>query len=388
MDNLATTPVDGRVLERMLPYFTDHFGNAASSTHGFGWKAAEAVEDARGQVAASIGAKVDSEIVFTSGGTESNNLAIKGVLNHLGDADCHVITCATEHRSVLDCCDRLERRGTRVTWLAVDASGRLDPDQLKTATCADTALISVMAANNEIGTLQPLAEIAAFAKSRGILLHCDGVQAVGKIPLDVEALGIDLLSVSAHKIYGPKGAGALYVRSRKPRARIQAQIEGGGQERGRRSGTLNVPGVVGLGMACELAVSEREEEAARLTRLRRHLADALSSRLDEVSFNGHPTERLPGCLSVSFAGVPGSELITALRDIALSTGSACSSGEGRSHVLEAVGLDSDLAASTVRFGLGRFNSDEDVERVIDRVVEEVDRLSLQAHGGAAAPTRT
>ena len=378
LDNLATTPVDPRVLEAMLPFFTDRFGNAASVTHEFGWSAAEAVNVARAEVAAAVGAASAREIVFTSGGTESNNLAIKGVVDHLGRPKCHVVTCGTEHKSVLDSCSRLESQGIRVTLLPVDPEGRIDLCELDNAVGDDTVLISVMAANNEIGTVHRLQELGDFAKSKGILWHCDAVQAVGKIPLNVEELGIDLLSLSAHKIYGPKGAGALYVRSKRPRARLQAQIEGGGQESGRRSGTLNVPGVVGLGKACAIADAAREEEGVRLTGLRQRLSDGLSARLHGVQFNGHPSERLPGNLSVTFAGVPGADLITSLRGIALSTGSACSSGEERSHVLDAVGLDPELAASTLRFGLGRFNTEQEIDCVIERVVEEVRRLTSLA----------
>jgi len=377
LDNLSTTRVDPRVIDVMLPYFTGDFGNAASRTHAFGWKAAEAVDQARIQVAALIRARSSREIVFTSGATEANNLAIKGVAEFYRDRGNHLITGATEHKSVLDCCRVLERRGFEVTYLPVDAHGRIDVEQLRRAITEKTVLISVMAANNEIGTIPPLGEIGAVAKEQGILWHCDAAQAVGKIPLDVEALGADLLSVSAHKIYGPKGAGALYVRARRPRVRLQAQIEGGGQERNLRSGTLNVPGIVGLGQACALCQQEMEAEGGRLGDLRERLHTGLVRSLDGVRLNGHPQERLPGCLHVSFAGVDGAALLAALRDVALSSGSACTSGtDAPSHVLKAIGLTDEMAQSSLRFGLGRFNTSEEIDYVIERVVEEVKRRSL------------
>jgi len=377
LDNLSTTRVDPRVIDVMLPYFTGDFGNAASRTHAFGWKAAEAVDQARIQVAALIRARSSREIVFTSSATEANNLAIKGVAEFYRDRGNHLITGATEHKSVLDCCRVLERRGFEVTYLPVDAHGRIDVEQLRRAITEKTVLISVMAANNEIGTIPPLGEIGAVAKEQGILWHCDAAQAVGKIPLDVEALGADLLSVSAHKIYGPKGAGALYVRARRPRVRLQAQIEGGGQERNLRSGTLNVPGIVGLGQACALCQQEMEAEGGRLGDLRERLHTGLVRSLDGVRLNGHPQERLPGCLHVSFAGVDGAALLAALRDVALSSGSACTSGtDAPSHVLKAIGLTDEMAQSSLRFGLGRFNTSEEIDYVIERVVEEVKRRSL------------
>ena len=375
LDNLATTPVDPRVVAAMLPYFTEKFGNASSKGHPFGWKAAEAVEQARVQVASLIGARLPREIIFTSGATEANNLAIKGVAQFHRDRGNHIVTCAIEHRAVLDCCRGLEESGFRVTYLPVDEWGSVDIDQLMAALTPETVLISVMAANNEIGTVQPLAQIGEIAKERGILWHCDGAQAVGKISFDVEELGVDLLSISGHKIYGPKGGGALYVRSRRPRVRLRAQIEGGGQERGLRSGTLNVPGIVGLGRASELCLEEMEEEGLRLGGMRDRLLLGLSQRLEGVYCNGDAAERLPGCLNVSFTGVDGAALLTAFRDIALSAGSACSSGEsGPSHVLRAIGLGDDLAHASLRFGWGRFNGEEEVAYVIGRVVEEVERL--------------
>ena len=375
LDNLATTPVDPRVVEALLPYFTVFFGNASSRTHPFGWKAAEAVEESREQVAALIGARTPREIVFTSGATEANNLAIKGGVDQQRERGDHIVTCAIEHKAVLDCCQSLERSGFRVTYLPVDGDGRIDVARLREALSERTVLISLMAANNEIGTLQPLAEIGAIAKERGILWHCDAAQAVGKVPLAVEEMGVDLLSISGHKIYAPKGVGALYVRSRRPRVRLRAQIEGGGQERGIRSGTLNVPGIVGLGVACRLCLEEMEEEGTRLRGLRDRLQQQLQARLDGIRFNGHPQERLPGCLNSSFHGVDGSQLVTAFRDVALSAGSACASGEGApSHVLEAIGLPATLAHASLRFGIGRFNTAAEIDYVVERVVAEVNRL--------------
>ena len=372
LDNLATTPVDPRVFEAMLPYFTDHFGNAASKIHAFGWKAAEAVEQGRAQVSSLIGARTPREILFTSGATEANNLAIKGVAEFRGKGK-HLVTCVSEHKSVLDCCRGLEKRGYQVTYLPVDELGRIDVEQLRAALRPETVLISIMAANNEIGTIQPLQEIGALAKERGILWHCDAAQAVGKIDLDVEELGVDLLSISAHKMYAAKGTGALYVRSRRPRVRLQAQIEGGGQERGLRSGTLNVPGIVGLGKACELC--REEEERQRVAGLRDRLEEGLTSRLDGIRLNGHFCERLPGCLNVSFSGVDGAELLMAFRDIALSSGAACSSGNSvPSHVLKAIGVGDEMARASLRFGLGRFNNGEEIDYVVERVVGEVRRL--------------
>jgi len=374
LDNLATTPVDPRVVEAMLPYFTEHFGNAASKTHGFGWKAAEAVDQSRSQVAALLGAASPQEIIFTSGGTEANNLALKGVAGYYRSKGTHIVTCATEHKAVLDSCKTLEAQGYQVTYLPVDGCGRVDIDQLRAAVSDQTILISVMAANNEIGTIQPLEEIGSFAKEHGVLWHCDAVQAVGKIPLNVQELGVDLLSLSAHKIYGPKGAGALYVRSRRPRVRLQAQMDGGGHERGLRSGTLNVPGVVGLGKACELCQHKMEDEGQRLASLCQQLYKGLGQQLADVHLNGHQQERLPGALNLSFLGVNGAELLLALREIALSAGSACSSSGEPSHVLKAIGLEDDLVFASLRFGLGRFNTAAEIDYVIGRVVEEAKGL--------------
>jgi cysteine desulfurase len=376
-DNLATTPVDPRVVEAMLPYFTKHFGNAASKSHGFGWKAAEAVEQSRSQVARLLGAASPQEIIFTSGGTEANNLALKGVAEYYRREGNHIVTCAIEHKSVLDCCRSLEDRGYQITYLLVDGYGRVDMDRLRALVSDQTILISVMAANNEIGTIQPLKEIGVFAKEQGILWHCDAVQAAGKIPLNVQDLGVDLLALSAHKIYGPKGVGALYIRSRRPRVRLKPQIEGGGHERGLRSGTLDVPGIVGLGKACELCGQELEVEADRLKSLRQQLYLGIAQQLEDVQLNGHPRDRLPGNLHLSFPGVDGAGLLLALEEIALSAGSACSSASGEpSHVLKAVGLEDDMAFSSVRFGLGRFNQAGEIDYVIGRVTEEVNRLRV------------
>jgi cysteine desulfurase len=376
MDYHATTPVDPRVLEAMLPFFIVNFGNPASRTHPFGWDAETAVEGARAQVARMLGAGA-KEIVFTAGASEANNLAIKGVLDFYRDKGNHLVTCATEHRSVVDTCRSLERRGlARVAVLPVDRYGRVDPDAVEKAITPQTVLVSIMAANNEIGTLHPIAEVGKIAKRRGVLFHSDATQAVGKVPLDVEAMGIDLLSLSAHKIYGPKGSGALYLRSRGPRARVSPLIEGGGQERGLRSGTLNVPGIVGLGKACEIAAGVVAEESVRLASLRDRLQEALTGPLDRVVLNGHPTERLPGNLNLSFTFVEAESLLMALnREVALSTGSACSSATLEpSYVLRALGHGDDVVTSSIRFGLGRFTTEEEVDTVAARVISEVRRL--------------
>ena len=375
MDNHATTPLDKRVLEAMLPYFSEKFGNAASRNHSFGWEAEEAVDRARNQIAAIINAKA-KEIVFTSGATESDNLAIKGVVEFYKDKGNHVITCVTEHKAVLDSCRALERTGkATVTYLPVDQYGMVDPDDVRKAITDKTVLITLMYANNEIGTIHPIAEIGKIAKEKGIVFHCDAVQAVGKIPVDVERDGLDLMSLSGHKIYGPKGVGGLYVRSKGPRVRISAQMDGGGHERGMRSGTLNVTGVVGLGKACEIAQAEMPDEAHRLTQLRNKLQAGIFERLDEVYLNGHPTERLPGNLNLSFAYVEGESLLMGISDIAVSSGSACTSATLEpSYVIRALGTAEELAHSSIRFGLGRFNDEEQVDFVTDRVTKEVMRL--------------
>jgi len=375
LDNHATTPTDPRVLEAMLPYFGEKFGNAASRSHAFGWEAEAAVDEAREQVAQIIQAASPREIVFTSGATESDNLAIKGVAEAYGDKGNHIVTCSTEHRAVLDSCKALERRGFRVTYLGVDRYGTVRLDQLREAVTDKTVLISVMAANNEIGTVQPIREIGQLAKEKGIIYHCDATQGVGKIPMSVEEMGIDLLSLSGHKIYGPKGVGALYVRSKRPKVRVSPIIDGGGHERGMRSGTLNVPGIVGLGKACQIAMHELTREAARLTELRARLKDGIFGQLDEVYLNGHPTQRLPGNLNLSFAHVEGESLMMALKEIAVSSGSACTSAALEpSYVLRALGIPEELAHTSIRFGLGRFNTEEEVDYAIRRVVEEVTRL--------------
>ncbi len=375
MDNHATTPVDPRVVEAMLPYFTEKFGNAASRNHSFGWEAEEAVDKARNQIATLINAK-PKEIIFTSGATESDNLAIKGVLEFYKDKGNHIVTCVTEHKAVLDSCRALERAGrATVTYLPVDRYGMVNPDDVRRAITDKTVLITIMYANNEIGTIHPIAEIGRIAKEKGVIFHCDAVQAVGKIPVDVERDGIDLLSLSAHKIYGPKGVGALYVRSKGPRVRITAQMDGGGHERGMRSGTLNVAGIVGLGKACEIARAEMRDEAVRLTQLRNKLQAGIFERLDDVFLNGHPTERLPGNLNLSFAYVEGESLLMGISDVAVSSGSACTSATLEpSYVIRALGTDDELAHSSIRFGLGRFNSEEEVDYVTDRVCSEVKRL--------------
>jgi cysteine desulfurase len=375
MDNHATTPVDPRVLEAMMPYFTEKFGNAASRNHSFGWEAEEAVDRARGQIASLVNGKA-KEIIFTSGATESDNLAIKGVVEFYKEKGSHVITCVTEHKAVLDSCRTLERQGrATVTCLPVDKYGMVDPEDVRKAITDKTVLITIMYANNEIGTIHPVREIARIAKEKGVIFHCDAVQAVGKIPVDVERDGIDLMSVSAHKIYGPKGVGALWVRSKNPRVRLTPIIDGGGHERGMRSGTLNVPGIVGFGMACELAQDEMAVEAKQLSDLRDRLHAGISERLDEVYLNGHPTERLPGNLNVSFAYVEGESLLMGINDVAVSSGSACTSATLEpSYVIRALGTNEELAHSSIRFGLGRFNTAEEVDYVSERVVKEVKRL--------------
>ena len=375
MDNHATTPLDKRVLEAMLPYFTEKFGNAASRNHSFGWEAEEAVDKARGQIAGLIHAR-SKEIIFSSGATESDNLAIKGVLEFYNEKGNHIITCVTEHKAILDSCRALERGGkATVTYLPVDKYGMIDPEAVRKAITDKTVLITVMYANNEVGTIHPIAEIGKSAKEKGIVFHSDATQAVGKIPVDVEKDGIDLMSLSGHKIYGPKGIGAIYVRSKGPRVRLTPQMDGGGHERGMRSGTLNVTGIIGLGKACEIAGSEMLEENRRLHELRDKLQAGIFERLDEVYLNGHPTERLPGNLNVSFAYVEGESLLMGISDIAVSSGSACTSATLEpSYVIRALGTDEELAHSSIRFGLGRFNTEEEVDYVTARVSKEVKRL--------------
>jgi len=375
MDNHATTPVDPRVLEAMLPYFTEKFGNAASRSHAFGWESEAAVDTAREQVAKIIGASSPREIVFTSGATESDNLAVKGIAEAYKEKGDHIVTCVTEHKAVLDSCKVLEKHGYRVTYLPVDPDGLIDLQRLGKAITEKTILISIMQANNEIGTIQPIEEIGRMAKERGILLHTDATQAVGRITVDVDELGADLLSLTAHKMYGPKGIGALYVRSSNPRVKLSPIIDGGGHEHGMRSGTLNVPGIVGLGKACEIAQLETAAEAERLVGLRERLKEGIFGELDDVYVNGHLKKRLPGNLNVSFAYVEGESLLMALKEIAVSTGSACTSASLEpSHVLRALGVPDELAHTSIRFGLGRFNTEDEVDFTIKRVVEEVRRL--------------
>ena len=374
MDNNATTRCDPRVVEAMLPYFTEKYGNAASRNHPFGWEAEEAVEEAREQIARLIGASA-KEMVFTSGATESNNLAIKGAASMYKKKGNHVITCITEHKAVIDPCKRLERDGFQVTFLPVDRFGQVHPEQVAEAIADKTILVTIMAANNEIGTLHPIKEIGKACKQRGVLFHCDAVQAVGKVSIDVNEMGIDLLSMSAHKIYGPKGMGALYVRKRDPRVRLDPQIDGGGHERGMRSGTLAVPNIVGMGKACELCQNEMADETKRLIRLRERLRAGIMERIDETYINGHPTERLPGNINLSFAYVEGEALMMGVKDVAVSSGSACTSASLEpSYVLRALGVGDELAHSSIRFGLGRFNTEEEVDFVIDHVAQAVDHL--------------
>lgn len=374
LDNNSTTRTDPRVVEAMLPYFTERFGNAASRSHPFGWEAEAAVEEAREQVAGLIGASA-KEVIVTSGATESNNLALKGVAAMYKKKGNHVVTQVTEHKAVLDTCKRLERDGVQVTYLPVDQYGRVHPDQVREAITDKTVLVSIMAANNEIGTLQPIGAIGKLCKEKGVLFHTDAVQALGKVPIDVEAMGIDLLSLTAHKIYGPKGVGALYVRKKDPRVRLEPMIDGGGHERGMRSGTLAVPMIVGLGAACELARRELPEESARTFALRERLRTSIMDRLPETYLNGHPTERLPGNANISFAYVEGEGLMMGIKDVAVSSGSACTSASLEpSYVLRALGVGDELAHSSIRFGIGRFNTLEEVDYTADLVVREVSRL--------------
>jgi cysteine desulfurase len=374
MDYHATTPVDPRVLEAMLPYFTQQFGNAASRNHSFGWEAEEAVEKARKQVADLIGASA-KEVIFTSGATESNNLAIKGVAEMYREKGNHIITCVTEHKAVIDTCKKLEKQGARVTYLAVQKDGRISLDELRDAITSKTILITLMTANNEIGVLQPIAEIGAIAKEKGILFHTDGVQAAGKIPVNVNDLKVDLLSLSGHKMYGPKGVGALYVRRRSPRVLLSEQISGGGHERGMRSGTLNVPGIVGVGKAADLARNEMATESERLRQLRDYLNEQLHRNLDELYINGSMEHRLPHNLNVSFAYVEGESLLMGINDVAVSSGSACTSASLEpSYVLKALGAGDDLAHSSIRFGLGRWTTKEEVDYVVEKLTSVVRRL--------------
>jgi cysteine desulfurase len=374
MDNHATTPMDPRVFEAMKPYFLEVFGNAASRNHSFGWQAEEAVEKSRKQIADLIGA-TSKEIVFTSGATESNNLALKGVAEMYAEKGNHIITAATEHKAILDTCKRLEKHGIRVTYLPVQANGLVDLEMLKDAVTDKTILVSIMYANNEIGVIQPISEIGKIAKAKGALLHTDATQAVGKVPVNVIKDNVDLMSLSAHKMYGPKGSGALYVRRKSPRVQITAQMDGGGHERGMRSGTLAVPGIVGLGEACAICNAEMPEESKRLAYLRDKLRGKLEAELDEVYVNGTMEHRLPNNLNISFAYVEGESLLMGINDIAVSSGSACTSATLEpSYVLKALGAGDDLAHSSIRFGLGRFNTEEEVDYVAAKVIDVVKKL--------------
>src|SRR5688572_19877342 len=374
MDYHATTPVDPRVVEAMLPYFTEHFGNAASRNHPFGWEAEEAVEKARKQVADLIGAN-PKEIVFTSGATESDNLAIKGVAEMYREKGNHIITCVTEHKAVIDTCKRLEKEGYRVTYLQVQKDGLISLDDLRNAITDKTILITIMTANNEIGVVQPIAEIGAIAKEKGVLFHTDAVQAVGKIPFNVNDLKVDMASISAHKMYGPKGVGALYVRRRNPRVLLSPIIDGGGHERGMRSGTLNVPGIVGFGKAADLCRQEMAAEAERLKGLCERLNTKLHEGLDEIYINGSVTHRLPHNLNISFAYVEGESLLMGINDVAVSSGSACTSASLEpSYVLKALGAGDDLAHSSIRFGLGRWTTAEEIDYVANKLISVVTRL--------------
>jgi len=374
MDNNSTTRTDPRVLEAMMPYFTEKFGNSASRNHAYGWETEEGVDLAREQVASIINAS-SKEIIFTSGATESNNLAIKGVAAMYKKKGNHIISAVTEHKAVIDTCMRLERDGCTVTFLPVDKYGIVSPQQVADAITDKTIIVSIMAANNEIGTVHPMKEIGAICKAKGVLFHTDATQTVGKIPMDVEEMGIDLLSMTAHKMYGPKGVGALYVRRKDPRVRLDAMLDGGGHERGMRSGTLNVTGIVGMGMAAEICRKELHSESERLLKLRNRLHEGINSKLEDAYLNGHPIHRLPGNLNISFAFVEGEGLMMGIKDVAVSSGSACTSASLEpSYVLKALGLGDELAHSSIRFGLGRFNTEEEVDFVINDVVRAVNHL--------------
>lgn len=374
LDNHATTQCDPRVVEAMLPYFTEHFGNAASRNHPFGWEAEEAVEKARKQLADLIGA-TSKEIVFTSGATESNNLAIKGVAEMYAERGNHIITAATEHKAILDTCKHLEKQGVRVTYLPLKGDGIVDLDMLRDAITDKTVLVSIMYANNEIGVIQPVADIGKICKEKGVLFHTDGVQAAGKIPVNVLKDNIDIMSLTAHKMYGPKGVGALYVRRRNPRVQISAQMDGGGHERGMRSGTLNVPGIAGFGKAAELCQQLMGEEMVKHRAMRDRLRETLEKNLEETYINGSMEHRLPHNLNMSFAYVEGESLLMGINDVAVSSGSACTSATLEpSYVLKALGLGDDLAHTSIRFGIGRFNTDEEVDYVAKKMIDVVTKL--------------
>ncbi len=374
MDYAATTPIDQRVLDKMMPFLTSHYGNAASRTHAFGWQAEEAVNAARAEIAKTINAD-PKEIAFTSGATESNNLALKGVAEYLKEQGKHVISVVTEHKAVIDTCKYLERNGCDVTLLSVNDQGLVTVEQVAAAMRDDTILVSIMFANNETGVIQPIAEIGKLCHEKGVLFHTDAVQAFGKVPIDVKAMNIDLMSISAHKIYGPKGVGGLFIRRRRPRVRIAPQIHGGGHERGNRSGTLNVPGIVGFGEAARLAREEMATESARTFGLREHLRQRLNDEVPHSILNGSFERRLPGTLNMSFAYVEGESLLMGLKDIAVSSGSACTSASLEpSYVLRAMGLDDELAHSSLRMTIGRFTTKEEVDYVADQIKFHVERL--------------
>jgi len=374
LDNNSTTPIDLRVVEAMMPYLTEKFGNAASRSHAYGWEGEEAVEKARAQIAQLIGAN-SKEIVFTSGATESINIAIKGAFEMYGEKGNHIITCVTEHKATLDSAKYIEKHGANVTYLPVNAMGQINLEDLKNAITPQTILISLMHANNEMGTIHPIAEIGKITKEKGILLHVDAAQTAGKIPVNVEQMGIDILSLSGHKMYGPKGIGALYVRRSNPRVRLAPVVHGGGHERGLRSGTLNVPAIVGLGKAAELALQEMESESKRVADLRDRLFKGITKELDEVYLNGHPTDRLPNNLNLSFAYVEGEALMMGFKELAVSSGSACTSASLEpSYVLKAMGVGEELAHTSIRFGLGRFTTPEEIDFSIDKIVSTVKRL--------------
>ena len=375
MDYHATTPVDPRVLEEMMPFFNEKFGNAASRSHSFGWTAEEAVDYSRERVAKLINAQSDKEIVFTSGATESDNIALKGVAEFYKDKGNHIITTVIEHKAILDTCKRLEKEGFEVTYLGVKKDGMVDVQELANAVTDKTILVSVMLANNEIGTVQPLEEIGKLTRAKGVLLHTDAVQGIGKVPFDVQSMNVDLASITAHKMYGPKGIGALYVRRSKPRVRLVAQMDGGGHERGMRSGTLNVPGIVGLGKAADIMLKEGAEDNARILALRERLRTKLQSALEETYINGSMEHRLPGNLNISFNFVEGEAMMMAIKDVAVSSGSACTSASLEpSYVLRALGVGDELAHSSIRFGLGRWSTEEEVDYVAALVIDKVKHL--------------
>ncbi len=374
LDYHSTTPVDPRVVQEMVPYFTEHFGNAASRNHAYGWEAEAAVEKAREQIAQLVGAN-PKEIIFTSGATEADNLAIMGVMEMYKEKGNHIITTPIEHKAVLDTCKYLEQKGCEVTYLNVDQYGMINLEELKAAIKPNTVLISIMFANNEIGTIQPVAEIGKIAKEKGVLFHSDAVQAIGKVPVNVESMGIDLMSITAHKMYGPKGVGALYIRRKNPRVRIAEQMHGGGHERGMRSGTLNVPSIVGFGKAAEIARLEMTEESKRLVGLRDKMHREITKAIPEVYLNGHPTQRLPHNLNLSFAYIEGESMIMGMKELAVSSGSACTSASLEpSYVLKAIGVGEELAHTSIRFGLGRFTTNEEVDFAIKKVIETATKL--------------